>query len=101
MKPIVVGAVIYDPKVVLIWDIISDFFETEECPIDCRFYNNYELQVEALVSGEIDVAWNSPLAWVDAQRRTGGGCQALAMRDTDRDRISHIIVRSDGAERVE
>src|SRR5262249_11881752 len=96
VKPLLVGAVIYDPKVVLIWDIIKDFFASQGCPIDCVFYSNYGLQVEALVNGHIDIAWNSPLAWVDAERRTEGGCRALAMRDTDRDRVSHLVVRSGG-----
>jgi ABC-type phosphate/phosphonate transport system substrate-binding protein len=93
MKPILVGAVIYDPKVSLIWDIIKEFFTDEGCPIDCVFYSNYELQVSALAAGHIDIAWNSPLAWVDALRRTSGRCRAIAMRDTDRDRISRIVVR--------
>ena len=95
-KPILVGAVIYDPKVSIIWDIITSFFAAEGCPIDCVYYTNYELQVSALVERHIDIAWNSPLAWVDAQARTGGRCRAVAMRDTDRDRISHIVVRSGG-----
>jgi ABC-type phosphate/phosphonate transport system substrate-binding protein len=95
MRPILVGAVIYDPKVSVIWDIIRSFFAAEQCPIDTVFYTNYELQVEALLSGHIDIAWNSPLAWVDAQRRSGGRCSALAMRDTDRDRVSRLLVRSD------
>jgi ABC-type phosphate/phosphonate transport system substrate-binding protein len=95
-KPILVGAVLYDPKVSVIWDIIRDFFEQQGCPIDVVFYTNYELQVDALVKGHVDVAWNSPLAWVDAVRRTDGRCRAIAMRDTDRDRVSHLVVRSDG-----
>jgi ABC-type phosphate/phosphonate transport system substrate-binding protein len=95
MRPLVVGAVIYDPKVSLIWDVIKDFFAAEGCPIDTVFYSNYELQVTALVERHIDIAWNSPLAWVDAVRRTNGGCRAIAMRDTDRDRVSHIVVRTD------
>ena len=99
-KPILVGAVIYDPKVSIIWDIIRSFFAAEGCPIDCVYYTNYELQVAALVSGHIDIAWNSPLAWVDAQARTGGRCRAIAMRDTDRDRTSHIVVRSDDGVRA-
>lgn len=94
-KPILVGAVIYEPKVAVIWDIIKEFFATEGCPIDCVFYSNYELQVTALLQGHIDIAWNSPLAWVDAQRRSSGRCRALAMRDTDRDRKTHIVVRED------
>jgi ABC-type phosphate/phosphonate transport system substrate-binding protein len=93
-SPILVGAVIYDPKVSVIWDIIADFFRSEGSPIDCVYYTNYELQVRALLDRHIDIAWNSPLAWVDAQRRSGGRCRAIAMRDTDRDRVSHIVVRT-------
>ena len=94
-KPILVGAVLYDPKVSVIWDIIRDFFEENACPIDVVFYTNYELQVKALKEGHIDIAWNSPLAWVDLQRQTGGKCRAIAMRDSDQDRVSHILVRAD------
>ncbi len=92
-SPILIGAVIYDPKVALIWDIIKNYFEGQGCPIDCVYYTNYKLQVDALLAGHIQIAWNSPLAWVDAQRRSRGGCRAIAMRDTDRDRVSHIVVR--------
>ncbi len=92
-SPILVGAVVYDPKVVVIWEIIKDFFKSEGCPMDSVFYSNYELQVDALLAGHIHIAWNSPLAWVDAQRRNSGKCRAIAMRDTDRDRITHWIVR--------
>lgn len=92
-SPILIGAVIYDPKVALIWDIIKDFFQAEGCPIDYVFYSNYGLLVDALVAGHVHIGWNSPLAWVDAVRRTKGRCRAIAMRDTDRDRVTHLIVR--------
>jgi phosphonate transport system substrate-binding protein len=95
-KPVIVGAVLYDPKVSVIWDIIRDFFEHNGCPLDVVFYTNYELQVTALLAGHLDIAWNSPLAWLDAQRRSQGSCRAIAMRDTDRDRVSHLVVRADG-----
>lgn len=95
-KPILLGAVLYDPKVAVIWDIIRDFFEQNSCPIDVVFYSNYQLQVEALLQGHIDIAWNSPLAWLDSQRRSGRKCRAIAMRDTDRDRASCIVVSKDG-----
>ncbi len=94
-KPVLVGAVVYDPKVAVIWEIIKSFFLREGFPIDYVFYSNYELQVEALVAGHIHIAWNSPLAWVDLQRRTGDTSRALAMRDTDRDRVTHLIARRD------
>jgi len=95
-KPLLIGAVIYEPKVAVIWDTIKSFFAGEGCPIDTVFYSNYELQVRALLQGHIDIAWNSPLAWVDAVRQSNGRCRAVAMRDTDRDRVSHIVVHADG-----
>lgn len=95
-KPVLVGAVLYDPKVSVIWDIIGDFFAEHGCPIDIVFYTNYELQVDALAKGHIDVAWNSPLAWLESVRSTGGHCRAIAMRDTDRGRVSHFVVKTNG-----
>jgi ABC-type phosphate/phosphonate transport system substrate-binding protein len=95
-RPLVIGAVMYDPKVSVIWEIIRDFFDQQACPTDLRFYSTYEQQVSELVDGRIDIAWNSPLAWLDSQRRTRGSCRAIAMRDTDRDRASHLIARIDG-----
>jgi ABC-type phosphate/phosphonate transport system substrate-binding protein len=95
-RPLVVGAVMYDPKVSVIWEIIRDFFESQSCPIDVSFFSTYELQVSALLGRTIDIAWNSPLAWVDAQRRSKGTCRAIAMRDTDRDRVSYFVARRDG-----
>jgi phosphonate transport system substrate-binding protein len=93
--PILVGAVAYDPKVVVIWDIIKDYFREQGCPMDYVFYSNYALLVDALLAGHVQIAWNSPLAWLDAQRKSGGTCRAVAMRDTDRDRVTHLIVRRD------
>jgi ABC-type phosphate/phosphonate transport system substrate-binding protein len=95
ISPILVGAVAYDPRVVVIWDIITDFFKAQGCPMDYIFYSNYELLVDALLAGHVHIAWNSPLAWIDAQRQTGGTCRAVAMRDTDRDRVTHLLVRRD------
>ena len=92
-KPIILGAVLYDPKVSVIWDIIREYFEAKGVPMDVVFFTNYELQVESLINGHVHVAWNSPLAWVDTKRRTNGACRAIAMRDTDRDRCSHIIAK--------
>lgn len=94
MTPILVGAVVYDPKVTVIWDIIRRFCEVQGCPMDVVYYTNYELQVRALIQRHIDVAWNSPLAWLDSQRQSGQTCRAIAMRDTDRDRVSHMLVRA-------
>jgi ABC-type phosphate/phosphonate transport system substrate-binding protein len=54
------------------------------------------LQVEALLKSHIDIAWNSPLTWLDAQRQSGNMCRAIAMSDTDRDRVSYLIAKTQG-----
>jgi ABC-type phosphate/phosphonate transport system substrate-binding protein len=61
-------------------------------------YSHYERQVEELLDGRIEAAWNSPLAWVRARRLAdahGEKVSALAMRDTDRDLTSVVVVRTD------
>jgi ABC-type phosphate/phosphonate transport system substrate-binding protein len=95
-RPTRVGAVFYDPRVSVIWEIIREFFEANGSPTDVSFYSTYELQVSDLLSGAIDIAWNSPLAWVDTVRRTDGRCRAIAMRDTDRDRVTFVVGRRSG-----
>jgi ABC-type phosphate/phosphonate transport system substrate-binding protein len=96
---VLLGAVAYDPKVVTIWDGFRRWFRERDLSLDFLLYSNYERQVEDLVAGRIDVAWNSPLAWVRA-RRTAPGAKALVMRDTDQDLTSVIIVRADSPVRV-
>jgi ABC-type phosphate/phosphonate transport system substrate-binding protein len=91
---LLLGAVAYDPKVVTIWEGFRGWFLEHELPFDFVLYSNYERQVEDLVAGRIDVAWNSPLAWVRT-RRLAPEARAVAMRDTDCDLTSVIVVRAD------
>ena len=91
--PLLLGAVAYDPKVVAIWDGFRRWLAQHGLPFDYVLYSNYERQVDDLAAGRIDVAWNSPLAWVRT-RRLCPGARAVAMRDTDRDLTSVIVVRS-------
>jgi ABC-type phosphate/phosphonate transport system substrate-binding protein len=82
-RPILVGAVAYDPRVVPIWEGMRDYFREVGPAIDYVLYSNYDRQVKALLSGQIDVAWNTNLAWLKVKHQTGGTCRALAMRDVD------------------
>jgi phosphonate transport system substrate-binding protein len=90
-----IGAVAYDPKVITIWEGFLPYFAKHGAEIDYVLYSNYDAQVEANLSGEVDVAWNSPLAWVKSQLVSKGTCLAIAMRDSDRDLTTKIIVRAD------
>jgi phosphonate transport system substrate-binding protein len=82
-KPLIVGAVAYTANVVPIWEGIRDYFADSEAPMDFVLFSNYGRQVDALIHGGIDIAWNTNLAWVRTVLQTDHGCQALAMRDTD------------------
>lgn len=98
-EPLVLGAVAYDPKVVTIWDGFLAFFAERGLAFDYILYENYERQVLAHLDGHIDVAWNSPLAWLEAERAAlsrGRTARAVAMRDSDRDLTSVIVVRAEG-----
>jgi ABC-type phosphate/phosphonate transport system substrate-binding protein len=82
-KPLIVGAVAYTPNVVPIWEGIRDYFTGSPAEMDFVLFSNYGRQVDALIAGHIDIAWNTNLAWVRTVAQTGGACKALAMRDTD------------------
>ncbi len=95
---LLLGAVAYDPKVVTIWDGFAQYFGARGLSFDYVLYSNYERQVEGHFAGQYHVAWNSPLAWIEAVRvaaARGRRARAVAMRDTDRDLTSVIAVRAD------
>ncbi len=97
-KPLMMGAVAYAPKVVTIWEGFKEYFRRHGFEFDYILYSNYERQVEAQFNGSIALAWNSPLAWVRADRiarARGQQARAVAMRDTDCDLTSVLVVRSD------
>jgi len=97
-ETLILGAVAYDAKVVPIWDGFRAWFAARGLPFDYVLFTNYERQVDAHLRGDIHVAWNSPLAWIETvrlARKRGRDASAIAMRDTDRDLTSVVIVRED------
>ncbi|MCA8971424.1 MAG: PhnD/SsuA/transferrin family substrate-binding protein [Planctomycetes bacterium] len=97
-RPLMLGAVAYDPKVVTIWEGFKQWFGGRGLAFDYMLYSNYERQVEGHLAGQYDVAWNSPLAWIELERaakKIGRSVQAIAMRDTDCDLTSVVVVRED------
>ncbi len=82
-KKLLLGAVVYDAKVVPIWDIIRDYSNEYGVKMDYVLFSNYEAQVEALLNGMIDIAWNTNVAWIRMQHATNNKSRALVMRDTD------------------
>jgi phosphonate transport system substrate-binding protein len=89
------GAVAYDPKVVTIWESMRDYFREAGLPTDYVLFSSYEAQVEALFARQIDIAWNTNVAYVRCEQRAGGGCVLLGMRNSDIDFETRLIARSD------
>jgi len=102
-KTIWVGAVAYNPKVVSIWEGMRRYFHEEaHLPVESVLFQSYEAQVLALVAqpGEavprIDIAWNTNLAYLQADEWSGHDCRAIAMRDTDLGWMTKIIAVTGG-----
>ena len=93
-KPLIVGSVAYTPNVVTIWEGMRDYFAGTSSEMDFVLFSNYGRQVDALLEGTIDVAWNTNLAWVRTVAQTDGACRALAMRDTDTTFQTVFVARS-------
>jgi phosphonate transport system substrate-binding protein len=89
--PYRLGAVVYHPKVQDIWTAFSAWFGEQGFPLAARYFDSYDEQLEALLGGELDAAWNTNLAHVQALNRTNGTASALAMRDTDQGWRSVIV----------
>ena len=97
---LLLGAVAYDPKVVTIWDGFKHWFAARSLDFDYILYSTYERQVAGHFAGHYHIAWNSPLAWLQAKRiaaRLGRKVEAIAMRDTDCDLTSIVVVRDSDA----
>jgi len=102
-KTIWVGAVAYNPKVVTIWEGMRRFFQEEaHLPVEVVLFQSYEAQVQALLAqpGEvvprIDIAWNTNLAYLQADEWSGHACRAVAMRDTDLGWMTKIVATTGG-----
>ena len=83
------------PDAVTIFEGIRRYFDRHGLPVDYVLYSNYDALVEALHDGQVDIAWNTPLAHAQYHRKAGNASQALVMRDVDCNFRSVLVVRDD------
>src|SRR6476661_2119335 len=102
-KTIWLGAVAYDPKVVTIWEGMRRYFHDEaNLAVEVVLFQSYEAQVLALLaqSGDvvprIDIAWNTNLAYLQADVWSSHACRPIAMRDTDLGWMTKIVAVNGG-----
>src|SRR3984957_1356233 len=102
-KTIWLGAVAYTPKVVTIWEGMRTYFHEEaHLPVEIVLFQSYEAQPTALLAQpgdavpRIDIAWNTNLAYLQADEWSSHACRAIAMRDTDLGWMTKIVAVSGG-----
>jgi len=102
-RTIWLGAVAYHPKVVTIWEGMRRYFHEEaQLPIEVVLFQSYEAQVLALLAQpgdaapRIDIAWNTNLAYLQADEWSGHACRAIGMRDTDLNWLTKIVAVTGG-----
>ena len=95
-----IGAVAYAPSAVTIFEDIRRYFDRRGMPVDYVLFSHYDALVEALRKGEVDIAWNTPLAHAQYHRKAGNASQALVMRDVDCNVRSVLVVRADASIRT-
>src|SRR5262249_13986097 len=102
-RTIWLGVVAYDPKVVAIWEGMRRYFHEEaQLPVEVALFQNYEAQVGALLAEpgdptpRVDIAWNTNLAYLQADAWSDHRCRPIAMRDTDLGWTTKIVAVSGG-----
>jgi ABC-type phosphate/phosphonate transport system substrate-binding protein len=102
-RTIWVGAVAYHPKVVDIWEGMRRYFHEEaHVPVEVVLFQSYEAQVAALLAApgdplpRIDIAWNTNLAYLQADTWSDKHCRPIAMRDTDVGWMTKIVAVTGG-----
>src|SRR4051794_2852558 len=90
-----IGAVAYAPSAVTIFEGIRRHLGRNGLDVDYVLYSNYDALVEALQAGQVDVAWNTPLAHAKYHLGAGQTSRTLVMRDVDCGFRSKLIVRQD------
>lgn len=94
-RPLLVGATASDPAhSVEIWNAIRGWFVDHGLPFEYALYATYDGLCGALLRGEVDIAWNAPMAHAQAVLVSEGACRTLAMRDTDQDVRSLLLTKA-------
>jgi ABC-type phosphate/phosphonate transport system substrate-binding protein len=78
------------------------FHEEARLPVEIVLFQSYETQVLALLASppdtapRIDIAWNTNLAYLQADEWSGHQCRPVAMRDTDLGWTTRIVAVTGG-----
>jgi ABC-type phosphate/phosphonate transport system substrate-binding protein len=89
-----IGAVAYSPDVVTVFQGLTRYLNKNGLPCDYVLYSSYDALVTALDRGDVEIAWNTPLAHARYHVKNECRSQTLVMRDVDVDIRSTLVVRA-------
>src|SRR5262245_5391933 len=89
-----IGAVAYSPSVVTVFNDLRRYLNRHDFPSDYVLYSNYDSLVAALDRGDVDIAWNTPLAHARYHVRSAFTSRTLVMRDVDCNVRSVLVARA-------
>jgi phosphonate transport system substrate-binding protein len=95
-----IGAVANAPSAVTVFDNVRRYFAKSDLPVDYVLYSNYDSLVDALMKGDVDIAWNTPLAHARYHLLCKGQSQTLVMRDVDCECRCTLLVRKESGIRT-
>jgi ABC-type phosphate/phosphonate transport system substrate-binding protein len=90
-----IGAVAYAPSTVTVFQGLTRYLNDRGFPCDYVLYSDYDALVGALDRGEVQIAWNTPLAHAQYHVTNQCASQTLVMRDVDFDVRSALVVRAE------
>ena len=79
------------PAYINVFRGLQAHFKRHGIDLDWVLYADYDALVKAFINREIDLSWNSPLAYVKIKHRLNDPCQVVAMRDVDVDFTTQFI----------
>lgn len=83
------------PKYGSVFDAMTRDFERAGQPFEFTLYQNYYQLVDAFMNGEVDIAWNTPIAHARLVKLTNGQVDGPIARDVDIKYTTQLIVRKD------
>ncbi len=83
------------PPYIQVFEGIRKHFLRHDIELDWVMYRDWDALVDGFVNGEVDLAWNGPLAYVKIKNRLEKPCLVVAMRDTDVDFSTRFITHPD------
>ena len=75
-RALLIGATASDPRSsVPIWNAIRKYLTEAGFPVEYALYSTYDAMCAGLLDGQVDIAWNAPMAHAQSLIQSNGECR--------------------------